>query len=167
MEKTNWLYRPIAIALAILTVFPVGAVASAQETPGQQATQTVPPLPPAPPPHANPDASSSQPANPASEVAALPDSPSPQAEPGPQQQSNPQPAPQQQQPTAPSQPTGTAAAPAEPAGGVAATRPAGAAIAPARQKRSHTLLIRWSLVIGAAVAVGTVVGLSSASSSRP
>ncbi len=62
---------------------------------------------------------------------------------------------------------GTAAAPAEPAGGIAATRPAGAAIAPAKQKRSHTLLIRWSLLIGAAVAIGTVVGLSSASPARP
>lgn len=62
---------------------------------------------------------------------------------------------------------GTAAAPAEPAGGVAATRPAGAAIAPAKQKRSHTLLIRMSLLIGAAVAVGTVIGLSEASPNRP
>ncbi len=62
---------------------------------------------------------------------------------------------------------GTAVAPAQPAGGVAATRPAGAAIAPAKQKRSHTLLIRVSLLVGAAVAIGTVVGLSSASPSRP
>jgi hypothetical protein len=105
-------------------------------------------------------------------VASLPDSPTPvpQSDPGAQEQqqqpSNTQPTPPQQQ-SNPSQPMGTAVAPAQPSGGVAATRPAGAAIAPAKQKRSHTLLIRVSLLVGAAVAIGTVVGLSSASPSRP
>jgi hypothetical protein len=64
-------------------------------------------------------------------------------------------------------PVGTAAAPAEPVTGIAAARPAGAAIAPAKQRRARTILIRVSIVVGAAVAVGTVVALSHASPSRP
>jgi len=64
-------------------------------------------------------------------------------------------------------PVGTAAAPAEPVTGVAATRPVGAAIAPAKQRRARIILIRMSIVLGAAVAVGAVVALTRASPSRP
>lgn len=66
-----------------------------------------------------------------------------------------------------SKPVGTAAAPYEKTVGVAASRPAGAAIAPAKQRRVRALLIKVGVLVGAAVAVGTVVGLSKASSSRP
>lgn len=72
---------------------------------------------------------------------------------------------QQQNETSPA--VGTAAAPYEKPMGIAASRPAGAVIAPAKQKRAHSFLIRVALVAGAAVAVGTVVGLSEASPSRP
>jgi hypothetical protein len=51
--------------------------------------------------------------------------------------------------------------------GVAASRPAGAVIAPAKQHRARTILIRVSLAAGAAVAVGTVVALSRGSPGRP
>jgi hypothetical protein len=64
-------------------------------------------------------------------------------------------------------PVGTAAAPAAPVTGIAAARPAGAAIAPAKQRRARTIMIRISIVIGAAVAVGTVAALSHASPSHP
>jgi hypothetical protein len=64
-------------------------------------------------------------------------------------------------------PVGTAAAPLEKATGVTASRPAGAVIAPAKQRRARSILIRVGVVVGAAVAVGTVVGLSRGSSSRP
>jgi len=64
-------------------------------------------------------------------------------------------------------PVGTAAAPYEKTTGVAASRPAGAAIAPARQRRARSILISFGVIVGAAVAVGTVVGLSHASPSRP
>jgi hypothetical protein len=64
-------------------------------------------------------------------------------------------------------PVGTAAAPLDKGTGVAATRPAGAVIAPAKQRRARSILIRVGIVVGAAVAVGVVVGLSKASSSRP
>ena len=64
-------------------------------------------------------------------------------------------------------PVGTAAAPYQKTTGVAASRPAGAVIAPAKQRRARTILIRVSLVVGAAVAVGTVVTLSHGSPARP
>jgi hypothetical protein len=77
-----------------------------------------------------------------------------------------QPTPQQGQDGAP-KPVGTAAAPYEKTTGVAASRPAGAVIAPAKQRRARAFLIRVSLVVGAAVAIGTVVALTHGSPSRP
>jgi cytoskeletal protein RodZ len=64
-------------------------------------------------------------------------------------------------------PVGTAAAPMGNTSGVAASRPAGAVIAPAKQRRARAILIRVSIVAAAAIAVGTVVALSRASPSRP
>jgi hypothetical protein len=75
-------------------------------------------------------------------------------------------APQQQQ-NGTSNPVGTAAAPYEKTTGVAASRPAGAVVAPAKQKRSRSFLIRVGLIVGSCVAVGTVVALSAGSPSRP
>jgi hypothetical protein len=40
-------------------------------------------------------------------------------------------------------------------------------IAPAKQRRTRAILIRVSIVVGAAIAVGTVVALSRSSPSRP
>jgi hypothetical protein len=65
------------------------------------------------------------------------------------------------------QPVGTAAAPPETARGVAASKPAGAVIAPAKQRRVRTFLISLGMVGAACVAVGTVVALSHTSSSQP
>lgn len=66
-----------------------------------------------------------------------------------------------------SKPLGTAAAPREKTTGVTASRPAGAVIAPAKQRRARSILIRVGVVVGGAVAVGTVVALTHASPSRP
>jgi hypothetical protein len=88
-------------------------------------------------------------------------SPSPR-QPNSAQQSSSQP----QQNTA-QQPAGTAAAGSIKATGVAASQPAGAAIAPAKQRRTRSILIKVGALVGAGVAVGTVVALSSASPSRP
>ena len=74
---------------------------------------------------------------------------------------------QQQQNGGTPAPVGTAVAPYEKGMGIAASRPAGAVIAPAKQRRTRSFVIRVALIVGAAVAVGTVVGLSSASPSRP
>jgi hypothetical protein len=65
------------------------------------------------------------------------------------------------------EPVGTAAAPYENPVGVAASRPAGAVMAPAKQRRTRTILIRVGLIAGAAAAIGTVVALSRTSPSRP
>lgn len=64
-------------------------------------------------------------------------------------------------------PVGTAAAPLTRPTGIAASRPAGAAIAPAKQRRVKPIVIRVGIIVGAAAAVGVVAGLSKGSSSRP
>jgi hypothetical protein len=65
------------------------------------------------------------------------------------------------------EPVGTAAAEAPNTTGVAASQPAGLAIAPAKQRRRRTIIIRTGAIIGAGIAVGTVIGLTEATSSRP
>ncbi len=65
------------------------------------------------------------------------------------------------------QPQGAAAARVQPTTGTAASQPAGAAIAPAKQKRSRSLLIGLGVLAGAGIALGAVVALSSASPSKP
>jgi hypothetical protein len=65
------------------------------------------------------------------------------------------------------QPVGTAAAEALPITGVAASRPAGAAVAPARQRRVRSILIRVGALVGAGAAIGTTMALSQASPGRP
>jgi hypothetical protein len=68
---------------------------------------------------------------------------------------------------APQRPVGTAAAEPTHAAGIAASQPAGVAIAPAKQHRTRTIIIRVGAVVGAAVAIGTVVALTAATSSKP
>ena len=65
------------------------------------------------------------------------------------------------------EPVGTAAAGFIKTTGVAASKPAGAAIAPAKQRRARSILIKVGAIMGAGVAVGTVVALSSSGPSRP
>lgn len=69
--------------------------------------------------------------------------------------------------SSPQQPVGTAAAPAPLVTGTAAARPAGVAVAPAKQHRVRTIVIRVGAIAGAAVALGTVVALTEATGSRP
>lgn len=101
-----------------------------------------------------------------SSTAALPDSPAPaKADAAPQSQnpaSNPT-----QPPDDSSKPVGTAAAPYMQPSGIAASRPAGAAIAPAKQRRAHSFVIKFALIAGAAAAGGAIVALSAGSRSRP
>jgi hypothetical protein len=85
--------------------------------------------------------------------------------------STPQPAaPASQAPStsAPAQrPVGTAAAETATVSGVAASQPAGVAIAPAKQRRVRTMVLRMGAIVGAGVAVGTVVALTAATPSKP
>jgi cytoskeletal protein RodZ len=70
-------------------------------------------------------------------------------------------------PATPQRPVGTAAAEAPYVSGVAASQPAGVAIAPAKQRRMRTILIRTGAIVAACVAVGVVVALSEGTSSKP
>ena len=74
---------------------------------------------------------------------------------------------QSQQQQAPHEPLGTAAAESVPTTGVAASRPAGAAVAPAKQRRVRSILIKVGALVGAGVAVGTTMALSQGSPSKP
>jgi hypothetical protein len=163
VPPTRWTTRQISRLLIALLVLPLGGTATAF-------SQTAAPLPPpasaagkdrTPTPGAEIASASLLPLDVSGET--TPDAPQPQNTPAsPPAQTNPP----QQQP-APQQPMGTAAAPYEQPGGITASRPAGAAIAPAKQRRTRTLFIRVGVLIAAAAAVGTVMALSSASPSTP
>jgi len=64
-------------------------------------------------------------------------------------------------------PVGTAAAEAPKVSGITAAEPAGVAIAPAKQHRARSIVIKVGAIVGATAAIGTVVGLSAATHSKP
>jgi hypothetical protein len=76
-------------------------------------------------------------------------------------------APAQTPPVGQQKPVGTAAAEAPSVRGTGASKPAGFAIAPGKQRQSRSFLIKVGAVIGAGAALGTVMALSMASSSKP
>ena len=91
----------------------------------------------------------------------------PDAQPAAQQPPD-APAPQQQDKKKQDQaPLGAAAAQAGPTAGGAASRPAGNAIAPARQHQMRSLLIKVVAIAAAGAALGLVYGLSRGTSSKP
>ena len=67
----------------------------------------------------------------------------------------------------PRQPLGAATAERVPTAGGAASKPAGAAIAPAQQHQTRSLLIKLGAIAAAGIAIGTVVALSKGSPSKP
>jgi hypothetical protein len=162
--------RTIAACLAILMAGPLAEAAPAQPS---GAPQQASPSQQTQPPAALPDNGGSV----ATAEADLPQAPSPAATPAenpapnqdpnqaPQLSPRPSSATDQQNPA--QAPVGTAAAPVARPTGVAGSRPAGAVIAPGKQRRVHTFLIRTTIIIAAAAAVGTVVALSKGSPSRP
>jgi hypothetical protein len=82
-----------------------------------------------------------------------------------QNTANPPEAPQPKQ--QPSQPVGAATAERVPTAGGAAAKPAGAAIAPAKQHQTRSLLIKIGAIAAAGAAVGTIYALSRGTSSTP
>lgn len=64
-------------------------------------------------------------------------------------------------------PSGAAGAKAPNVKGAPVAQPAGAAVAPVRQRGHRSLLIKLGLLVGAGVAVGAAVALSERSPSRP
>ena len=154
---SDGLRRKIASSLVLLLLAPfaVAATSPAQDTASTAQNQAQPQSPTT---QANPGPSQPQ-ALPNSPGAARPQT-SADSQPVSAQQSSPR-----QQPS--QEPVGTAAAESVETTGIAASKPAGAAIAPAKQKRTRSFLIKVSAIVGASVAIGTVVALSSASPSRP
>ena len=73
----------------------------------------------------------------------------------------------QNQDKKPQRPVGTAAAEAPKTKGVTAAQPSGIAIAPAKQRRVRTIVIRVGAIVAAGAAVGTVIALTEATPSRP
>lgn len=67
----------------------------------------------------------------------------------------------------PQRPVGTAAAEGPRVTGVTAAQPAGAAIAPAKQRRVRTVVLKVGAILGAGAAIGTVVALTAATPSKP
>ncbi len=65
------------------------------------------------------------------------------------------------------EPQGAATAEKVPAAGGAAAKPAGAAIAPAKQRQARSLLLKLGAVAAGAVAAGTIYGLSRGTPSTP
>jgi len=166
---TSWMRRVIAFGLVLILAMPLAEAAAIppQDGAGGQKAQSLPPA------SSEPQSSASQAVKVEPESgrpdAILPDSPSPAQFQSTVQGGLPatsQSAAEQQQETT-AKPVGSAAAPLEKTTGVAASRPAGAVIAPAKQRRAGSILIRVSIVVGAAVAIGTVVALSHGSPSRP
>jgi hypothetical protein len=72
-----------------------------------------------------------------------------------------------QTPNDATKPVGTAVAPYEKTSGLTASRPAGAVIAPAKQRRVRAILIKVGVIAAAGVAIGTVAALSHGSPSQP
>lgn len=158
--RFNRLTRSLAACLAFAVAAQMSQAAALppaqqQEQPTQQQQQQTPP---AQQQAAQPQQTAQESSSLAeAQMAALPQAPDPalQQQPDAQQQSPAQ------------NPLGTAAGPTTHPTGVAGTRPAGAAIAPAKQKRVRALFIRTGVIIAGCAAAGTVVALSKASPSRP
>ena len=93
----------------------------------------------------------------------LPESPQAQQPAATPDQQAPAKAPQQNQ----TEPLGTATAPGVSTVGGGASRPAGTAIAPAKQRQYRSLLIKLGLIAAAGGALGTVYALSRGTSSVP
>lgn len=91
-----------------------------------------------------------------------------------QQQPSPNPVPQTTttipeapQPKKPAEPVGAATAESVPTTGGAAAKPAGVAIAPAKQHQTRSLMIKIGAALAAGAALGTVYALSHGTSSTP
>lgn len=71
------------------------------------------------------------------------------------------------QPKRPAEPVGAAAAESVPTSGGAAAKPAGVAIAPAKQHQTRSLMIKIGAALAAGAAIGTVFALSHSTPSTP
>jgi hypothetical protein len=144
MKRTTAVVVGVLFALVSCWSEPLLAQQSAPEpgSPAQQAPASPSTMQPPPELPENPGANATQ----------------PPAAPAPQNQTQSKPGERQ--------PSGTAVAPPVEVSGGAASKPAGVAIAPPKQHQIRSLLIKFGFLAGAGAAIGTVVGLSAASSGR-
>ena len=160
----SWLNRAIASCLVLLLLVPFSTAGSSpQQMTTQSTTQTETPQ------ATDQRSNASNQSNVPTQSEALPDSPGSQHVPSADEkfrQSASQ-QPQQPQQNVTKEPVGTAVAESVETTGVAASNPAGAAIAPAKQRRSRAFFIKVGAIVGAGAAVGAVAALSSGSPSRP
>ncbi len=163
-----WLRRQIAGVLVMLLAVPLAELAAASPTqalrgPQQSVSSAQNQRNDSESQAENQDTDTSQPAK------TYPDNPEPRPSQvaGPSEQTGPVQSGSEPSQNSAAKPVGTAAAPIGKTTGVAASRPAGAVIAPAKQRRARSILIRVGVIVGAAVAIGTVVALSKGSPSRP
>jgi hypothetical protein len=167
--QRSWFQRRVSFFLAIVMAMPLGMAAQQQGPQPSKPLQDGSSVP-----------ASDQPQDRGKAVAGGGADPTPSRDPGPDApEAAASQAPQSAVPPIPTQgastpqqgdetkPVGIAAAPYERTTGVAASRPAGAVIAPAKQKRARSLVIRVGIIAAAAVAIGTVAALSHGSSSHP
>jgi hypothetical protein len=75
--------------------------------------------------------------------------------------------PEAPRPKTQTEPVGAATAESVPTSGGAAAKPAGIAIAPAKQHQTRSLLIKLGAVAAAGAALGTIFALSHSTSSTP
>jgi hypothetical protein len=159
--SSHWLRRPVSAGIIVCLAAPCGeaAIVRQQQTGSIHAIQ------------AQSVNSVSANENSAADATQSKTSPGGSASGGSQTGSNLQPSTlppaQDQQQNSTSQPVGTAVAPYEKTQGIPASRPAGAVVAPAKQRRARSFLIRVSVIVGAAIAIGAVAALSKGSPSRP
>jgi hypothetical protein len=157
----SWLFRATAACLALWLVFPTGQLgtAAAQQTVAGHGDVNTP--------SQNGQTSTSA-ADSIVAASALPETPEPVSQQAQTQDPpNGPPSDVNERQKEPAKPVGTAVAPYERTMGIAASRPAGAAIAPAKQRRVRTILISVGVIVGAGVAIGSVAALSHGSASRP
>jgi hypothetical protein len=184
-QSTGSKFVSLTLAILLCATPDLWGQQSAQQPGAQPATQNAPAQPATPegtqaqpnqgqnPPTANQPANSGTTVNPSQgplqPVTTYPEaSGTQQNEPPPDL--NPQtvtvpeaPRPKQQ----PSQPVGAATAEKVPTAGGAAAKPAGAAIAPAKQHQTRSLLIKIGAIAAAGVAAGTIFALSRGTSAKP
>lgn len=186
MSSPNWIVRSLIILLTF-TLAGAPEVLAAQQTPAaqdQQQNPTEQPIPAASDPQAEPvPPTSDAQAQPApqteqnvgtSQESATPDPSKGPLKPNDTQtlpnapsstQAHQSPGGRNQQPK--EAPSGAAAAQAGKTTGGAASRPAGIAIAPAKQRQTRSLLIKIGFIVAAAGAAGIVYGLSRSTPSTP
>jgi len=184
MRIQHGISKFLALALIVgLSITPEMFAQQTQSSPAQAqpAPQAVPPAtsqPPAssapaqtepakPSPNGtNPNGKSVYPSQaPLQPVTTYPDATDQQQQPSTQTTNPPEaPQPKTEQPT---QPVGAATAERVPTAGGAAAKPAGAAIAPAKQHQTRGLLIKIGAIAAAGAALGTVYALSRGTGSLP